>query len=628
MTPPGPLNIDRTGAITGPCSVADFKTANSLGGGGGTDPGVYYFRTDGDDGTGDGTLAHPWQTGAPFLAAIGAPAWDAIYNLDLGDGVNLGDLNFGADSPIHLNIRSRSEASTVGAIVAREISIRIVGPLTGGTVSTSVSDHDTGSITIIGQDLAAVVFGAITALAGSSLSGRGWNGGDVILENVTVGDITQAGSDAAGGSDENGGDSGGLTMRGNVVHGTVTQTAGAGDGAGVAGMVGGYLHSGGGAGAQLTLRKSLTISDVSVEVIKTGSYWAFRIDGGAYAAMFPLSSTAVLTPANGISSLAGSTSADLAGVLSDETGYASGAKAVFSSMPTFEQELTIERVSGSIGGRIKLRDRGNSYYTTITSSALAASRTIFTPDGNTYLPICAYHHTITGPTAGITVTWPNANFSVARIDAAQSIAGIQTFTDTTQTTGSGTGAMQLAGGLYLAKNLIGGGNVLCAGTGKLAFFTRSAIYSAADGRLSVGSDNGLSCTRFTFGAESTSCAALQISGTGITVGLGDGSTGGGNFAVSGTLTIGGGTAIKKSATYTYDLTGLTVTAGNVASVSVSASGVAAGDMAIADIPLQPDAIVLKGIRTGSGQVLVDFFNTDLLSAHTFTGTLKVRTFTV
>lgn len=91
---------------------------------------------------------------------------------------------------------------------------------------------------------------------------------------------------------------------------------------------------------------------------------------------------------------------------------------------------------------------------------------------------------------------------------------------------------------------------LVAGTGSTLGWTSKGGFTApVSGRVLLAGTGGAALTRFTFHAETSSDAAFQISGTGITTGLGDG-TAGGSFAASGTLavtgntTLGAGTAIK------------------------------------------------------------------------------------
>lgn len=64
----------------------------------------------------------------------------------------------------------------------------------------------------------------------------------------------------------------------------------------------------------------------------------------------------------------------------------------------------------------------------LTGTATAA-RVATLPDATTKIPVAPQLITVSGMTAGRTWTVPDAAFSLARIDAAQSFAGIQTFTN-------------------------------------------------------------------------------------------------------------------------------------------------------------------------------------------------------
>ncbi len=59
----------------------------------------------------------------------------------------------------------------------------------------------------------------------------------------------------------------------------------------------------------------------------------------------------------------------------------------------------------------------------------ATTRTITPPNANTSLLISAFNHTISGPTSARTITLPDANFTAARTDAANTFTGQQTFSN-------------------------------------------------------------------------------------------------------------------------------------------------------------------------------------------------------
>jgi hypothetical protein len=83
------------------------------------------------------------------------------------------------------------------------------------------------------------------------------------------------------------------------------------------------------------------------------------------------------TTSNKISDFAACNSAELAGKISDETGYASGAKAVFSDSPTFINQIVTPEVEVTNGAQ----------KTEITRSATAANYTLSLPDTNGTLAV-------------------------------------------------------------------------------------------------------------------------------------------------------------------------------------------------------------------------------------------------
>jgi len=82
-----------------------------------------------------------------------------------------------------------------------------------------------------------------------------------------------------------------------------------------------------------------------------------------------------------------------------------------------------------------------------------AARTVTVP-GTTTLPIVSQAITISGPTAARTITFPDANFTAARTDAANTFTGTQSFASALQTTASGTSnAIKIAPGTTGSKFL-------------------------------------------------------------------------------------------------------------------------------------------------------------------------------
>jgi hypothetical protein len=80
---------------------------------------------------------------------------------------------------------------------------------------------------------------------------------------------------------------------------------------------------------------------------------------------------------------------------------------------------------------------GNSLVHNI--QALSAQRTVTWPNANTSIPVIPQTITVTGPTAAWTWTAPDANFTLARTDAANTFTGHQTIEGVTSTGATGSG---------------------------------------------------------------------------------------------------------------------------------------------------------------------------------------------
>jgi hypothetical protein len=77
---------------------------------------------------------------------------------------------------------------------------------------------------------------------------------------------------------------------------------------------------------------------------------------------------------------------------------------------------------------------------TVQPAAIAGTATVVTlPNASSTLPIFGQQITFTGPTAARTITLPDASFTVARTDAANTFSGVQTMTSPALTTPAITG---------------------------------------------------------------------------------------------------------------------------------------------------------------------------------------------
>ena len=174
--------------------------------------------------------------------------------------------------------------------------------------------------------------------------------------------------------------------------------------------------------------------------------------------------------------------------------------------------------------------------------------------------------------ATTTVTLPATSATMARTDAAQTFTGVQTFVNNILTTSANTINIGDSTNYYsriftdgtnyrnllmrFAASVGGPGN--CIWTNNTVsfqgnFYLTTGGYSSvlqqcvADGVMKLGNDNNTGFTRLNFGGNTSSFAALQTSGTGITAGLANG-TAGGSFTASGTLAVTGATTLTGNLT--------------------------------------------------------------------------------
>lgn len=146
--------------------------------------------------------------------------------------------------------------------------------------------------------------------------------------------------------------------------------------------------------------------------------------------------TVSVTTANGVSgSVANPTTTpaitlSLGAITPTSVAVQGTAGAGFISFPT-QSSVPATPASGFVeyadsSGRVTWKRASDGFNRTINST-LTADRIYTWPDANTTLPIVSQQLTLSGPTAARTITLPDANFSAARIDAAQTFSGVQTF---------------------------------------------------------------------------------------------------------------------------------------------------------------------------------------------------------
>ena len=137
------------------------------------------------------------------------------------------------------------------------------------------------------------------------------------------------------------------------------------------------------------------------------------------------------------------------------------------------------------------------------------------------------------------ITLPGITSTLATL-SAQTFAGVQTFSDTTNSTSTATGAIVTAGGLGVAKDVWVGGLVSIVGP-----FSQIKAQNAQTLNLVQNTDTGVSAQSTYTAASDTATADLRAHGSGRTAtrygvtlgGFGELSSGAGNGLLIGTITL-------------------------------------------------------------------------------------------
>ncbi len=253
----------------------------------------------------------------------------------------------------------------------------------------------------------------------------------------------------------------------------------------------------------------------------------------------------------------------------------------FSAAQTFSAAVTLSSTL-AMGGTAITFGALPSGATTAGALATYAAQTYTVTGTNTATAFQAVYHgvptftdssagTITdsfsevwaGPAvrAGSLVTAGTRTHTLGILDSTSASSAITgalvvatTFGTAATSVGIGGGNINAGGAVTVGGNITGGGNISPGQTGLINWNNRSEISSPAGGRLLFTGLSAAAFTRLAFHTETTSDAALQISGTGITTGLGDG-TAGGSFTASGTFTATGNvTQTAKTTTYNNEAT--------------------------------------------------------------------------
>lgn len=260
------------GAITGTLSDQTDLQAALDAIDGMSDPSVAYVRSDGDDGTGDGTPSKPFAT---FQAAVNAAS--NFTSFDFGVG-SFGDGDFTARAAnISLSVTGRgSNRSDVGTLLNGGHNITIidvgVNSLTIATLGTYKSGSHSGSVT------ATDIYATTIDTSGGS---TGKNAGTLTISGLTrvSGNVLASGGNGDGGNA--GGNGGALTVQGPCVISAISLSGGTNGGAG-AGTDGTATFKDGCNVPTPTTTNTVTITGSTVNnVFRSASPWFNTVDLGA-----------------------------------------------------------------------------------------------------------------------------------------------------------------------------------------------------------------------------------------------------------------------------------------------------------------------------------------------------------
>jgi hypothetical protein len=301
----------------------------------------------------------------------------------------------------------------------------------------------------------------------------------------------------------------------------------------------------------------------------------------------------------GLNQFASTTSAQLRGVLSDENGTGAalfdGATSPSLITPTLGvASSTSETITGTGGaGFLQLLNQSsapstptsasriffdssnrlswigtNGFVRTFDGTANTANRIYVLPDAASNFPVYPFTITYAGVTAARTVTYPDANFTVARTDAGQTFTGNQTF-----------------------GNVIINGTLIPTATGIIQWGgggSRSVIAAPSDGVFTFSNNTQTDFSRLQLGGTTSSFPAIKRNAAAINFRLADdsadaaitsagitasgaittSSTTDSTTTTSGALQVAGGAAIRKR----VFIDGITTSAGVQTAVLCQSSG--------------------------------------------------------
>lgn len=197
--------------------------------------------------------------------------------------------------------------------------------------------------------------------------------------------------------------------------------------------------------------------------------------GGLARATSPTFVTPILgTPTSGtVTNLTGTASININGTV----GATTPAAGTFTTVVAGSTTSILVGTAGSAVGNIGFRNATSGTATLAPPTGALGTYTVTLPNAASTLPIYAQQITYSGPSAARTVTYPDASFTVARTDAANTFTGASTATSwvfTTPVLGTPT-----SGTLTNCTIPIGGVTGLGAGVGTFLTTPSSANLLAA-----------------------------------------------------------------------------------------------------------------------------------------------------
>jgi hypothetical protein len=169
---------------------------------------------------------------------------------------------------------------------------------------------------------------------------------------------------------------------------------------------------------------TLTINPPSLTASRTLSWpdasGTLLISGGALG-----------TPASGtVTNLTGTASININGTV----GATTPAAGTFTTLVAGSTTSLLLGTAGTAVGNIGFRNATSGTVTLAPPTGALGTYTVTLPNAASTMPIFGQQITFSGPTAARTITLPDASFTVARTDAANTFTGVQTMTSPSFTT--------------------------------------------------------------------------------------------------------------------------------------------------------------------------------------------------